>query len=172
MSTGNQPGDDLPPRLPVCPGNGPGGTWDPRIWARSGFMGETVRKDPIRMCPYDPDWALSLERECLRLRPILQPYLIQPLEHIGSTSVSGLVAKPIIDMLAVVEDISPVNADEDSLRQIGRLLAPEPADDIERRLSFCTPSTELRTHYLHVVEREFSEWRGSRSVTTYVNAPT
>ena len=116
-------------------------------------MGETlcVRKNPIRMYPYDPDWAPSFERERLRLTPILQPFLVQPLEHIGSTSVPGLVAKPIVDMLAVVKDISPMIAEEESLRQIGWLLAPEPGDDIKRRLSFCTPSRELRTHHLHIV---------------------
>jgi GrpB-like predicted nucleotidyltransferase (UPF0157 family) len=125
-------------------------------------IGETVcvRKDPVRMYKYDPDWVTSFERERLRLTPILQPYLVQPLEHIGSTSVPGLVAKPIIDMLAVVEDISPVITEEDALGDIDWLLAPEPADHIERRLSFCTPSRELRTHHLHIVEEEFSAWRG------------
>ena len=127
-----------------------------------------MREDPIRMHPYDPDWASSFERERLRLTPILQPYLVQPLDHIGSTSVPGLVAKPIIDMLAVVEDISPVVVEEDSLRQIGWLLAPEPADDIERRLSFCMPSREMRTHHLHVVEEAFSRWRGWLAFRDYL----
>ena len=71
------------------------------------------------MCPYDPDWASSFERERVRLAPVLQPYLVLPLEHIGSTSVPGLVAKPIIDMLAVVGDISPVIAVEGFLRRLG-----------------------------------------------------
>lgn len=35
-------------------------------------------------------------------------------------------------------------------------LAPEPADEAERRLSFCSPSRELRTHHLHVVKESFS----------------
>jgi GrpB-like predicted nucleotidyltransferase (UPF0157 family) len=111
------------------------------------------------MCPYDPHWASSFERESVRLTPILRPYLVQPLEHMGSTSVPGLVAKPIIDMLAVVGDISPVIAEEGSLRKIGWVLAPEPADEIERRLSFCMPSKELRTHHLHVVEESFPGWQ-------------
>ena len=133
-------------------------------------VGETVwvREDPIRMCPYDPGWASSFERERLRLSPILQPYLLQPIEHMGSTAVAGLVAKPIIDMLAVVEDISPVIVEEESLRQIGWLLAPEPGDDIERRLSFCTPSRKLRTHHLHIVEDEFSGWRGWLAFRDYL----
>ena len=127
-----------------------------------------VRRDPIRMCPYDHRSGDQLEPERFRLTPILQPYLLQPLEHIGSTAVPGLVAKPIIDMAAVVEDISPVIAEEDSLRKIGWLLAPEPANDIERGLSFRTPSKELRTHHLHVVEESFSGWRGWLAFRDYL----
>lgn len=120
------------------------------------------------MCPYDPDWPSTFERERVRLAPILQPYLVEPLEHIGSTSVPGLVAKPIIDMVAVVEDISPVIVEAGPLRRIGWVLAPEPADEIERRLSFCTPSKELRTHHLLVVEESFSGWRGWLAFRDYL----
>jgi GrpB-like predicted nucleotidyltransferase (UPF0157 family) len=120
------------------------------------------------MCPYDPDWASSFERERVRLTPILRPYLVQPVEHMGSTSVPGLVAKPIIDMLAVVGDISPLIAEEGSLRKIGWVLAPEPADEIERRLSFCTPSKDLRTHHLHVVEVSFPQWHGWLAFRDYL----
>ncbi len=91
---------------------------------------------------------------------MLDTWLIQPLEHIGSTAVPGLVAKPIIDMLAVVEDIEAAAAAEVSLRKIGWVPAPEPGDDAARKLSFCMPSVELRTHHLHVVERVASGWRG------------
>ncbi len=122
------------------------------------------------MCPHDPDWASSFQRERARLAPVLQPYLVLPLEHIGSTSVPGLVAKPIIDMLAVVGDISPVIAVEGFLRRLGWVLAPEPADQIERRLSFCTPSIERRTHHLHVVEESFSGWRGWLAFRDYLRA--
>jgi len=48
------------------------------------------------------------------------------------------------------------------------VLAPEPADEIERRLSFCTPSKELRTHHLHVVEESFSGWRGWLAFRDYL----
>jgi GrpB-like predicted nucleotidyltransferase (UPF0157 family) len=120
------------------------------------------------MYPYDPDWAFSFERERARLTPILQPFLVHPLEHMGSTSVPGLVAKPIIDMLAVVGDISPVVSVEGSLREIGWVFAPEPADEVERMLSFCTPSEQLRTHHLHIVEESFVSWRGWLAFRNYL----
>src|SRR5262245_7500836 len=63
----------------------------------------------IRMGDYDPQWPVRFEREAERIRDVLGRRAMQ-IEHTGSTSVPGLVAKPIIDMLLVVTD----SADEDS----------------------------------------------------------
>jgi GrpB-like predicted nucleotidyltransferase (UPF0157 family) len=120
------------------------------------------------MCPYDPEWVASFERQRQLLEPILAQWLVQPLEHIGSTAVPGLVAKPIIDIVAVVENITDVAAAQGALREIGWVFAPEPADESERRLSFCTPSEEQRTHHLHIVERSFPEWRGWIAFRNYL----
>jgi GrpB-like predicted nucleotidyltransferase (UPF0157 family) len=112
------------------------------------------------MWPYDPEWAVSFEYERERVTAVLKMCLAQPLEHIGSTAVPGLIAKPIVDIVAVVRNIEPVAAAEDLLREIGWLKAPEPGDDPARKLSFCTPSVELRTHHMHVVEESSPAWRG------------
>jgi GrpB-like predicted nucleotidyltransferase (UPF0157 family) len=119
-----------------------------------------MRQDPIRMYPSDPGWAASFESERQRLTPTLETWLAQPLEHVGSTAVPGLVAKPIIDIVAVVESIAPVAGAAGRLGEIGWVAAPEPGDDTARKLQFCTPSTELRTHHMHIVERESCGWRG------------
>jgi GrpB-like predicted nucleotidyltransferase (UPF0157 family) len=120
------------------------------------------------MYPYDPDWAIDFEPERIRLAPILQPFLVQPLEHMGSTSIPGLVAKPIIDMLAVVEDIALVVAMEGPLREIGWVLALEPADEVERRLSFCTPSRDCeRITFMSLRNRLRACVVGSHSGTTF-----
>ncbi len=127
-----------------------------------------MRRDPIRMVPYDPGWAVSFEYERARLARALDPWLVHPLEHIGSTAVPGLVAKPIIDMLAVVEDIEAAGAAAAPLREVGWVSAPEPRDEVERKVSFCLPSVELRTHHLHVVERASSGWRGWLAFRDYL----
>lgn len=56
---------------------------------------------PLR--DYDPHWPKLFEQEAERIRSILGSKVLQ-LEHVGSTSVPGLCAKPIIDMLLVVEN--------------------------------------------------------------------
>lgn len=49
------------------------------------------------MRDYDPDWPVRFQQECRRLRFVVGPAL--KIEHMGSTSVSGLSAKPIMDIL-------------------------------------------------------------------------
>jgi GrpB-like predicted nucleotidyltransferase (UPF0157 family) len=112
------------------------------------------------MFPFDPSWSAIYERERWRLVSVLEPWLVEPLEHIGSTSIPGLVAKPIIDIVAVVDDIDRGNEIVSPLDAIGWVAAPEPGDVVWREMSFCTPSVERRTHHLHVVERSSSSWRG------------
>lgn len=129
-----------------------------------------MRQDPIQICAYDPQWPLNFERERRRITPILLPWLAQPIEHIGSTSVPGLAAKPIIDMVAVVNEVSLVVGARGALEDIEWMHAPEPGDEAERKLSFCFPCVEIRTHHLHVVEASSGQWRGWLAFRDYLRA--
>jgi GrpB-like predicted nucleotidyltransferase (UPF0157 family) len=119
-----------------------------------------VRLDPIVIVAYDPAWVASFEAERELVQSALGDLLTRPVEHIGSTAVPGLAAKPIIDMLAVVEHIDDVAERVDALRSVGWVDAPESTDAFDRSRSFCTPSIAARTHHLHVVEDASENWRG------------
>jgi len=95
---------------------------------------------------------------------------VRPIEHVGSTSIPGLVAKPIIDMVAVVADIEPIQGAVPTLGTIGWVAAPEPRDAISCEMSFCTPSVQRRTHHLHVVEEPSSSWREWIAFRDYLRA--
>ena len=82
----------------------------------------------------------------------------------------GLAAKPIIDMLAVVEDIDDVQPAIARLESVAWVHAPEPTDALDRSLSFCTPSIAHRTHHLHVVEDASEGWRGWLAFRDYLRA--
>ena len=64
---------------------------------------------PITLAEYDPGWPGLFAREAARIRAVLGDIALR-IEHVGSTSVPGLAAKPIIDILLVVPD----SADEPS----------------------------------------------------------
>lgn len=129
-----------------------------------------MRRDPIFICPYDPSWPASFERQRDRIAPRLDGWITRPIEHIGSTAVPGLPAKNIIDMLAVVDDIHAEPRAVDLLSSVGWLHAPEPYDVAERRLSFCFPTIELRTHHLHVVETASEGWPGWLAFRDYLRS--
>lgn len=60
----------------------------------------------IRVVPCDPDWPRRFARERAELERLLAPWVSGGVHHVGSTSVEGLAAKPVIDMLAGVRDLA------------------------------------------------------------------
>jgi GrpB-like predicted nucleotidyltransferase (UPF0157 family) len=122
--------------------------------------GSLRRDDPIRIVPYDPEWPVSFSRERPRVEAALGNRLVGPVEHVGSTAVPGLAAKPIIDMLARITAYDGSDGIVADLRGIGWVHAPEPGDRERRRWSFCFPDAAWRTHHLHVWEAASPAWRG------------
>lgn len=98
----------------------------------------------IHLADYDPLWPALYEREAARVRGALGAAALR-LEHVGSTSVPGLAAKPIVDMVLVVSD----SADEDSyvpaLEAVGYVLRIREPDWFEHRL-FKGPDTNVNLH--------------------------
>jgi GrpB-like predicted nucleotidyltransferase (UPF0157 family) len=117
-----------------------------------------LRLDPIVIVPHDPAWATSFASARDDLEVVLGPVLVRPIEHIGSTSIPGLGAKPIIDMVAVVAGIDDIDRLDPTAA--GWVAALEPGDVERRRRSWCAPSVAHRTHHLHLVEESSSGWRG------------
>jgi GrpB-like predicted nucleotidyltransferase (UPF0157 family) len=60
---------------------------------------------PVEISQYDFTWPSRFERERALLETILAPWLAGPIEHIGSTAIPGMVAKPVIDIMAAVESL-------------------------------------------------------------------
>lgn len=118
-----------------------------------------MRLDRIKIVEYDARWPALFEEQRRRVEPVLRDYLVQPIEHIGSTAVPGLPAKAIIDMAAVVADYPSCAAAFDQLAALGWVHAPEPGDEQARKWSLCYPSIERRSHHLHIFEAQADSLR-------------
>ncbi len=105
-----------------------------------------VQEGPVELSEYHPAWPSLFQREERRIRAALGE-LVMRLEHVGSTSVPGLAAKPIIDMDLVVAD----SADEPSyvppLESAGYVLHARDPDWHQHRL-FYGPDTPVHLHVL------------------------
>jgi len=87
-------------RFPIPPGRLP--TSEEQLHAVT-LGGPAVHDAPIDLAEYDPAWPVLFQREAARIRAVLGERVLL-LEHVGSTSVPGLCAKPILDLLLVVAD--------------------------------------------------------------------
>jgi GrpB-like predicted nucleotidyltransferase (UPF0157 family) len=105
----------------------------------------------VEIVDYDPGWPGLFAEQRSRVADLLRPWLAGPVVHIGSTAVSGLPAKPVIDMLAPVVSLAGAAPVVSVLADAGWLFWP---DDPGRcyRLWFLRPSPEARTHHLQVIE--------------------
>jgi GrpB-like predicted nucleotidyltransferase (UPF0157 family) len=98
----------------------------------------------ITLVEYDTRWPELFEREAKRIRFVLGNKALQ-VEHVGSTSVTGLCAKPIIDILLVVADSSKEETYVPELESAGYILRIREPDWFEHRL-FKGPDTDINLH--------------------------
>lgn len=87
----------------------------------------------VTLADYDPEWPLVFEREAARIRGQLGE-IRHRIEHVGSTSVPGLPAKPVIDMLLIVPDSADEAAYVPALETLGFQLAIREPDWYEHRV--------------------------------------
>ena len=99
---------------------------------------------PIVLAEYDPAWAVLYEHEAERVHATLGSR-VRLLEHAGSTSVPGLAAKPIIDMVLAVADSADEAAYVPQLESAGYVLRIREPDWHEHRL-FKGPETNINLH--------------------------
>ncbi|MCU1668888.1 MAG: hypothetical protein JWP40_1815 [Blastococcus sp.] len=98
----------------------------------------------ITLARYDPDWPRLFNREADRLRSVLGEEALR-IEHVGSTSVPGLIAKPIIDILLVVPDAADEPRYVPQLEAVGYVLRIREPEWFEHRL-FKGPDTSINLH--------------------------
>lgn len=109
----------------------------------------------IQVVDYDTTWPALFATECALLRLVLRPWLAGSIEHVGSTAVVGLSAKPIIDIMAGVESLAASADAEHALAPHGYHYAPYKSAVMHW---FCKPSPEVRTHHLHLVPYRSALW--------------
>jgi GrpB-like predicted nucleotidyltransferase (UPF0157 family) len=99
---------------------------------------------PIEIEEYDPEWPARYEREAARVRSVLGERVVR-LEHAGSTSVPGLPAKPIVDMVLEVPDSADEPAYVPDMEAAGYVLRIREPEWFEHRL-FKGPDTNINLH--------------------------
>lgn len=113
-----------------------------------------MMEDPILIVDYNADWPIQYEQEKIRILDALGD-TVMDIQHIGSTSVPGLAAKPIIDILLGLKQVPPSQAEISGLEALGYLYCGEfgiPGRHYFRR-------GMPRTHQIHSVLVDSDFWK-------------
>jgi GrpB-like predicted nucleotidyltransferase (UPF0157 family) len=110
---------------------------------REAIIGD-VESPAIVVADYDPAWPERFRREAAKIRAALGEAALA-IEHIGSTSVPGLSAKPIVDILLVVEDSSNETSYVPALEGAGYVLRVRERDFHEHRM-LRTAAKDVHVH--------------------------
>jgi GrpB-like predicted nucleotidyltransferase (UPF0157 family) len=114
-----------------------------------------------RIRPHDPRLPLAAQTERARLAGLLAPWLADGVEHVGSTAVPGLAAKPIVDLMASVRDLDEVVARAGGdLAADGWCYVPPELDKRPWRRFFVKPdaSGRRRVAHLHLIQAGHPRW--------------
>ena len=147
------------------------------MWSAQGSE-ESVTEDPIEMrlrevliggiepraiviADYDPAWPERFAREEAKIRAALGEAALS-VEHVGSTSVPGLAAKPIVDILLVVEDSADEASYLPALQEAGYVLRVREPDFDEHRM-FRTRKKDVHVHVFSAGSAEIGRYLQLRS---------
>jgi GrpB-like predicted nucleotidyltransferase (UPF0157 family) len=112
----------------------------------------------IMVCDYDPVWAAMFEPERTCLHGVLGA-LVLTIEHVGSTAVPGLAAKPIIDLLVGVHSLTEARSCcIEPLQALGYTYLPQYEAWLPGELFFRKGPPGPWTHHVHLMEPANPRW--------------
>lgn len=129
-----------------------------------------LKRDEVRVVEYTPEW----QEEFSRVRKELVEYTNMDehrIQHIGSTAIRGMSAKPIIDLVVGVDDLGQV--DKPLLKNFNkagflRLKVERPGEIVLAK--FTDDTYEEKTHFIHLVEYQKELWNNLIFFRDYLNS--
>ena len=108
----------------------------------------------VELIPFKESWAKKFSEESKRLKEIYDGELLN-IHHIGSTSIPGMLAKPIIDILIEVQNIENIDLFNNNMKKLGYV--PRGENGIVGRRYFIKENDNIRTHHVHIYQTGASE---------------
>jgi GrpB-like predicted nucleotidyltransferase (UPF0157 family) len=115
--------------------------------------------EPVDLADADATWIRQGEQERVHLEALLSPWLVARIEHVGSTAIPDLPAKPIIDLQAPVADLGDSDRMADALAPHDWHYVDPDLDQRPWRRFFVKVSDGRRSAHLHVMTPDSPRWR-------------
>ena len=126
-----------------------------------------LERGTVELKEQKEEWRREYEKEMSRIKSIIGDK-ISDFEHIGSTAIDGIKAKPVIDMIAIVDNIEKSDEIVTILEENG--YEHRPNGDLEGRIFLAKGSENNRTHYLSLTEKGSEFHKRTTSFRDYLNS--
>jgi GrpB-like predicted nucleotidyltransferase (UPF0157 family) len=108
-----------------------------------------LKRGIVKLAEYDKKWLGNFQREAKKIQKIFGKDALD-VQHVGSTAIPGILAKPIIDIILIVPSFWRARRRIKKLKEAGYEIKKN--DSKKERLFFTKGPEEKRTHYLHIGE--------------------
>ena len=127
-----------------------------------------LKRGTVILCEHDAAWEQSAERTIEKLKAVLGGAACD-IQHVGSTAVRRMMAKPIIDIAAAVSDFDEVMRLVPALEQAGFMYRPQ---DAAEDMLFVSGdlNADTRTHHIHLVRSGSRQWHDYLNFRDYLSA--
>ncbi len=120
-------------------------------------MTDEFVKHPVELEDYNPLWLLAFHQEKKRISEVL-PNMKLHIEHIGSTAIPLMPAKPIIDLMIGIDDLAQFDTVREALWQIDYIYDQVFENSVPDRRFFYRFSNGKISHQIHLVEYKSKFW--------------
>ena len=126
-----------------------------------------LKRGSVKLISHQEEWNKNAEKVILKLKQLLGDAAVD-IQHVGSTAIASIYAKPIIDILIGFSDLNDVVSYVELLKQHDFVFRGE---DVEGQLLFVMGDFEkdTRTHHIHVVKWNGEEWNNYINFRDYLN---
>lgn len=133
-----------------------------------------LKRGTVGLCEHEKEWETEARVTISRLKEILGD-VIKDVQHVGSTSVLTIKAKPIIDIAVAVDSFDDILAYEKELKAAGFYYRPKAQAVLRDQLlfacgSFYDGTGDLQTHFIHVVRANSMDWLNYINFRDYLNS--
>ena len=131
-----------------------------------------LKRGTVKLCEHEKEWETEAQHTISRLKAILGD-VIRDIQHVGSTSIPAIRAKPIIDIAVAVDCFDDILAFEKELQDAGFYYRPK--SELGEQLLFASGSYydgtgNLQTHFIHVVHTNSMDWIHYINFRDYLNS--
>lgn len=126
-----------------------------------------LKKGEVHLEEHDPEWETEAERLKERLHKVLGDQALD-VQHVGSTSIRTIPAKPILDIAVAVNDVEDVDAYKDKMEKAGFQYAGEL--NAGQRMFFMENAEGRVIQHIHMVQEGSAAWTNYMNMRDYLNA--